>query len=181
MTIEDETGIANIIVWPKTFERFRPVVLGARFVRISGRMQSDRGVIHVVAETIEDFTPLLVPLSGLGDVESPSRTGTADGLIADAALDRADHVRTPLRRPGHRRPGAPTPDARAAEAEMDACLDAALSRADEVRRPVDEDRSHRKLLERHGRMLAAAASSNARPAQEVRSVRAVLPRGRNFQ
>ena len=204
MTIEDETGIANIIVWPKTFERFRPTVLGARFIKISGRMQSDRSVIHVVAETIEDFTPLLAPLSGLGDVESTSTTGTADGLIADAALDRADHVRTPLRRPGHHRPGAPLPDARAAEAEMDACLDAALARADEVRRPVDEGRSHRRLMERRGRMRATvsppqgpsgasptlaasadhpppAASSNARPAQEVRSVRAVLPRGRNFQ
>ena len=205
MTIEDETGIANIIVWPKTFERFRPIVLGARFVKISGRMQSDRGVIHVVAETIEDFTPLLAPLSGLDDADVPSATGSSEGLIADAALDRADHVRTPLRRSGQRRAGAQMLDARAADAEMDACLDAALARADEVRRPVDEGRGHRKLLERHGRMLAAAASrpqgpscaapkvpasadrsppsapSNARPAHEVRSVRAVLPRGRNFQ
>ena len=35
MTLEDETAIANIIVWPKTFERFRPIVLGARFVRVT--------------------------------------------------------------------------------------------------------------------------------------------------
>ena len=39
MTLEDEKAIANIIVWQKTFERFRPVVLGARFVRVTGRLQ----------------------------------------------------------------------------------------------------------------------------------------------
>ncbi len=36
MTVEDETGVANIVVWTKVFERFRPVVLGARLVRVSG-------------------------------------------------------------------------------------------------------------------------------------------------
>ncbi len=50
MTIEDETGIANIIVWPHTFERFRPVVLGARLVSVTGKMQSESGVIHVVSD-----------------------------------------------------------------------------------------------------------------------------------
>ncbi|MEJ2626439.1 MAG: error-prone DNA polymerase, partial [Pseudolabrys sp.] len=58
MTIEDETSIANIIVWPKTFERFRAVVLGARYVAVSGCIQSESGVIHVVADRIEDLTPL---------------------------------------------------------------------------------------------------------------------------
>ena len=37
MTIEDETAVANIIVWPKTFERFRPIVLGARYVAVERR------------------------------------------------------------------------------------------------------------------------------------------------
>ncbi len=49
MTIEDETAIANIIVWPKTFERFRPVVLGARYIAVTGEMQKESDVIHVVA------------------------------------------------------------------------------------------------------------------------------------
>ena len=40
MTIEDETGVANIIVWHKVFERYRAVVLGARFVRVHGKLQS---------------------------------------------------------------------------------------------------------------------------------------------
>jgi error-prone DNA polymerase len=63
MTLEDEKAIANVIVWPKTFERFRPLVLGARFVRVSGRLQSESGVIHVVAERIEDLTSWLIDLT----------------------------------------------------------------------------------------------------------------------
>ena len=63
MTIEDETGVANIIVWRKVFERFRPVVLGARLVRIDGRLQSESGVVHVVAENIVDLTPRLGALA----------------------------------------------------------------------------------------------------------------------
>ncbi|QLF68762.1 error-prone DNA polymerase [Peteryoungia desertarenae] len=59
MTIEDETGTANIIVWPKTFERYRPVVMGARLVAIRGRLQKAHGVIHVVAEHIVDATARL--------------------------------------------------------------------------------------------------------------------------
>ena len=50
MTLEDETGVANIIVWPKVFERLRAIVLGARFVAVTGKLQSEQGVIHIVAE-----------------------------------------------------------------------------------------------------------------------------------
>src|SRR6185503_18686671 len=62
-TLEDETGVANIIVWPKIFERFRAIVLGARLLRVWGRLQSEQGVIHVVAEKLEDLTPMLSLLS----------------------------------------------------------------------------------------------------------------------
>ena len=41
MTLEDETGIANTIVWPKVFEAFRPVVLGARLISVTGELQND--------------------------------------------------------------------------------------------------------------------------------------------
>ncbi len=59
MTVEDETGIANIIVWKKTFERYRPIVMGARLVTVHGRLQKASGVIHIVAEHIEDSTEKL--------------------------------------------------------------------------------------------------------------------------
>jgi len=63
MTLEDETGIANAIVWPKAFERFRPVVLGARFVEVTGSLQREGEVIHVIARRIEDLTPMLAGIS----------------------------------------------------------------------------------------------------------------------
>jgi error-prone DNA polymerase len=62
-TLEDETGVANVIVWPKVFERYRAVVLGARLLEVSGRLQSEQNVIHVVAEKMRDLTPLLAKLS----------------------------------------------------------------------------------------------------------------------
>ncbi|TNM60558.1 error-prone DNA polymerase [Aliirhizobium smilacinae] len=59
ITLEDETGVANAIVWPKIFEKYRSVVMGARLVKIRGRLQSQSGVIHTVVEHIEDITQML--------------------------------------------------------------------------------------------------------------------------
>jgi error-prone DNA polymerase len=63
MSLEDETALANIIVWPNQFARFRPIVLGARYVSVSGRMQEECGVIHVVADVLEDLSALLALLT----------------------------------------------------------------------------------------------------------------------
>jgi len=63
MTLEDETGIANVIVWPKVFEIYRPVVLGARLVGVSGRLQSESGVVHLIADHLEDLTSYLKRLT----------------------------------------------------------------------------------------------------------------------
>jgi error-prone DNA polymerase len=56
LTIEDETGIANVIVWPKLLEKQRAEVIGARFMAVTGRIQNEEGVIHVVAQRIEDLS-----------------------------------------------------------------------------------------------------------------------------
>ncbi|HET7191393.1 MAG TPA: error-prone DNA polymerase [Pseudolabrys sp.] len=82
MTIEDETAVANVIVWPKVFERLRPVVLNARYVAVTGRVQEESGVIHVVAEQLEDLTHLLARLAEHG--------ADIDGLA------RCDEVRRPV-------------------------------------------------------------------------------------
>ena len=66
-TIEDETGVANIIVWPKAFEKYRTVILGSRCIGVRGRLQTEDGVIHVVAHHLEDLTPLLAEISTLAD------------------------------------------------------------------------------------------------------------------
>jgi error-prone DNA polymerase len=65
-TLEDETGIANTICWPKVFEAYRPIVMGARFVAVTGKLQSQSGVIHVVADHLEDLTPMLMRLATAG-------------------------------------------------------------------------------------------------------------------
>jgi error-prone DNA polymerase len=70
MTLEDETGVANIIVWPKIFERLRAIVLGARFVAVTGKLQSEQGVIHIVAERMNDLTSMLGLLSEAGQTIS---------------------------------------------------------------------------------------------------------------
>ncbi|QDZ01828.1 error-prone DNA polymerase [Nitratireductor mangrovi] len=83
MTLEDEGAIANIIVWPKVFERFRPIVLGARFVRVRGRLQSASGVIHIVAESLEDLSPRLSVLLQ-EDPSAPSPTAGRRRLASPA-------------------------------------------------------------------------------------------------
>jgi error-prone DNA polymerase len=82
MTIEDETGVANAVVWPKTLERFRKVVMGARLIVIHGRIQRHEDIIHVVSARLEDRSDWL-------------------SLLSEAAHDlrvpiaNADHVRHP--------------------------------------------------------------------------------------
>ncbi len=59
MTLEDEAGIANIVVWRRVFERFRRIVMGAKLVQCEGRVQREGEVVHIVAERLTDLSPLL--------------------------------------------------------------------------------------------------------------------------
>jgi error-prone DNA polymerase len=98
MTIEDETGVANAVIWPKVLERMRKVVMGARLVVVHGRIQRHEDIIHVVAERLEDRSDWLSLL-------------TEDGKALSIALANADHVKHPggedsrerLRERGHPR------------------------------------------------------------------------------
>ena len=63
MTLEDETGVANAILWPRTFEQYRPQIMGSRLISVTGMLQKEKGVIHIVAEHFEDLSPLLRTLS----------------------------------------------------------------------------------------------------------------------
>jgi len=64
MTLEDETGIANIVVWPKVMVQFRKEVMGARLVLVEGRIQSSpEKVVHLVAERLIDRSSDLVALA----------------------------------------------------------------------------------------------------------------------
>ncbi|NEJ73074.1 DNA polymerase III subunit alpha [Rhizobium phaseoli] len=76
ITIEDETGVANIVVWPKLFERSRRIVLGASMMAINGRIQREGEVVHLVAQQLFDLS---ADLSGLADRDGPFRLPTGRG------------------------------------------------------------------------------------------------------
>ncbi|MGK7652443.1 OB-fold nucleic acid binding domain-containing protein [Roseovarius sp. MMSF_3350] len=59
LTLEDETGVVNVVVWRALYEKFRRAVIAGRLLRITGRIQRQSGVVHVVAEEVEDISPLL--------------------------------------------------------------------------------------------------------------------------
>ena len=64
VTLEDETDIANIIVWPKVFARNRRVVMTSRFLAVRGRLQRAGLVVHVLAESFVDLSAELPRLYG---------------------------------------------------------------------------------------------------------------------
>jgi len=71
MTLEDETDIANIIVWPKVFAENRRTVMTARFLAVRGRLQRAGLVIHVIAESFIDLSAEL-PMLRDGDLFLPA-------------------------------------------------------------------------------------------------------------
>lgn len=85
ITMEDETGVANIVVWPNVFERYRSVVMGARILCVKGRVQTADNVTHIVATELIDRT---------GDLQLLSEDMRSDPL--KNVLDRADEVVRPI-------------------------------------------------------------------------------------
>ncbi|WP_428624104.1 error-prone DNA polymerase [Sedimenticola sp.] len=55
-TLEDESGQINLVIWPKTLERFRQVVLNARLLMVNGQVQRVGQVVHLVAHRLEDHS-----------------------------------------------------------------------------------------------------------------------------
>ena len=85
ITIEDETGVANLVVWPNVFERFRAVVMGARIILVKGRVQRADNVTHIVAEQLIDRT---------SDLSLLSETALGDPMRG--VLSNADEVVKPI-------------------------------------------------------------------------------------
>ncbi len=85
ITLEDETGIANLVIWPDVFEAQRRIVMGARLMVVHGVIQRDEDIIHVVVRKLEDGTPLLRHLS---DGLMPSTLNQGDGGGAQRSFGR---------------------------------------------------------------------------------------------
>jgi error-prone DNA polymerase len=79
ITLEDETGIANLVVWPKTFEAYRPVIMSARMLLARGRVErasaEDGGVVHFIVAGLQDRT---ADLLSLADRPMPSHLAPGD-------------------------------------------------------------------------------------------------------
>ncbi len=103
LTLEDEDAIANVIVWQRDFDRFRPVIMGGKLLCVTGRLQSESGVVHIVAQRMQDLSWQLAALSetaGKPSLEGPTdevrRTLAAAGLVrrngqGSAAGDAGKH------------------------------------------------------------------------------------------
>ena len=103
MTLEDETGIANIVVWPKVMEQYRKEVMGARLILVEGYIQSSpEQVTHLVAQRMFDRSHDLVGLANDAlSRKHPVPAGPA--LIEPLNDDRRDHPDDPAQKIRHPR------------------------------------------------------------------------------
>lgn len=62
LTLEDETGVSNVVVWPKVYERFRRAVMGGRLLRITGYLQREGIIVHLIAQDVQDMSHKLSEL-----------------------------------------------------------------------------------------------------------------------
>ncbi|MGI4800408.1 MAG: OB-fold nucleic acid binding domain-containing protein, partial [Janthinobacterium lividum] len=86
ITVEDETGVANLILWKDRFEAQRRLVLSAGMIACHGRVQREGTVIHVVTDRLEDLTELLRSV-GERDEAFPIQHGRGDGMTHPATRD----------------------------------------------------------------------------------------------
>jgi error-prone DNA polymerase len=82
VTIEDETGIANLVVWPQVFEKQRRVILAAGMIGVQGRIQREGEVVHLVARHLTDLSPELASV-GDRDVAFPVPHGRGTSSITE--------------------------------------------------------------------------------------------------
>ncbi|WP_456619144.1 error-prone DNA polymerase [Bradyrhizobium sp. P5_C12] len=103
MTLEDETGIANVVVWPKIMEQYRKEVMGARLIQVEGYIQSSpEKVTHLIAQRMIDRSHDLIGLAN--DALSRKHPGPAGAdLIEPLNDDRRDHADAPAQKIRHPR------------------------------------------------------------------------------
>ncbi len=77
ITLEDETGIANLVVWTKVFEKFRRIILSSGMIGVKGRIQREGEVVHLVAHRITDLSSELASI-GQRDAAFPLPHGRGD-------------------------------------------------------------------------------------------------------
>ncbi|NTE84749.1 DNA polymerase III subunit alpha [Agrobacterium tumefaciens] len=93
ITIEDETGPANLVVWPSLFERRRRIVLGSSMIAINGRIQREGEVVHLVAQQLFDLS---ADLAGLADRDQEFKlpAGRGDEFARGGGPDPRESARS---------------------------------------------------------------------------------------
>jgi error-prone DNA polymerase len=108
MTLEDETGVANTVVWANTLERFRKAVMTARLVLVRGRIQRHEDIIHIVSRSLEDKSQWLVELSDSAlDLTPPAASANHSSSSAAHGQPTESPHPEPSRRRAHLAPAAP--------------------------------------------------------------------------
>ncbi|RYD45598.1 MAG: DNA polymerase III subunit alpha [Sphingomonadales bacterium] len=98
ITLEDETEVANLVVWTKVFEANRRTVLGASMMGVRGQVQREGEVIHVIAQRLDDLSPLLASVGNRSDVADVYRVSRADVVKSAVGPDPRDPGSKPLGR-----------------------------------------------------------------------------------
>jgi len=99
LTLEDETGVSNIVVWPRIYEQFRRVVMGGRLLRVRGYLQREGIIVHVIAQQVEDLSPRLSELGHpLDEAVGVTRPETDDAPRPARYPPRARHPREQAKR-----------------------------------------------------------------------------------
>ena len=98
LTLEDETGVSNIVVWPKMYERYRRAVMGGRLLCVKGYLQREGIVVHLIAQEIEDMSHRLSNLGhpmddAIGVTQAQTDDAPRPARPAIQRTARANHPR----------------------------------------------------------------------------------------
>ena len=99
ITLEDETEVANLVVWTKTFEANRRTVLGASMMGVRGQVQREGDVIHVIAHRLDDLSPMLASVGERANVANVYRVSRADVVKHGMGPDPRDPAECHLGKP----------------------------------------------------------------------------------
>jgi error-prone DNA polymerase len=99
ITLEDETNVANLVVWTNVFEKNRRTVLGASMMGVRGQVQREGEVIHVIAQRLDDLSSLLASVGNRADVADIYRVSRADVVRNAMRPDPRDPGEAPLGKP----------------------------------------------------------------------------------
>ena len=111
-TLEDETGIANIIIWDRVFQQNRRAVLGSRLLAVKGELQREGHVIHLVARSFTDFTAQLAAIANGIDLTAAALARAEEGRTSPPSHDSRDGGETRRREAAARQARAAMPSGR---------------------------------------------------------------------